>query len=140
MSCPTFTYIPALTADKIFNFNEYEFFSEESQSNTTSNGWVNKLNETTSSKPAGTYLIDMHCEVANSDKQKRIGVRLQVDGSTVGDQRSGVSVDNQYESRRVLYELSHTGGTIDLDVDFGQTDDGGTGRIRDVRVYIMRVA
>ena len=119
---------------------EFEYFSEEGQSNTTSNGWVTRLDETTSSLPAGDYLISWSAELANSDKEKDIGLRVRRDSTTIGESRNGVSVDERYEMRAGFEEFTHGGGTVRLRMDFGQTDEGGTGRIRRARISILRVA
>lgn len=124
----------------------FEGFNEDSTSSTTSNGWVTKLDETTTDKGGGKYYVGWSTEVTNSDKEKRVGMRVRIDDGTgfdtLTDVRNGVSADNAYELRsgfRVLPSLPANPGGYRLQVQFGQTDDGGTGRIRNVSVIIWRI-
>lgn len=118
-----------------------EKFTDEGKDSTTSNGWVSKISVTTSNLPAGDYLLFHQAEIGQTDEGKRAGYRVQVDGTSICDVRDGLSVDDQYLIRSGHYYIDdHPGGTIDLDMDYGQTDDGGTMFIRDARITIIRVA
>lgn len=124
----------------------FEGFNEDSTSSTTSNGWVTKLDETTEAKSAGTYYVGWSTEMTNSDKQKKVGLQVQINtGSgfnTLTDIRNGVSSDNAYELRsgfRILPGSPENLSGYRVRVRFGRTIDGGTGRIRNVSVVIWRI-
>ena len=125
--------------------DEYEYFNDEGQSSTTSNGWVTKLEVTTDDKSGGDYIFAWSAEVGQSDKQKEVGMLVshRPTGLTyvdVSDTRNGVSVDGEFAPRTGFVQITdHPGGALDLRIQFGQTDGGGTGFIRNVRIYIFKV-
>lgn len=55
---------------------------DETESSTGSTTPVQKLRLTTPVIPAGTYIIQWYCEVANGNKQNETTVRVQVDDTT----------------------------------------------------------
>lgn len=123
----------------VIGIPQFEFFSDETLSTTTSTDFISKLSVTTASKPAGDYMIHHQAELGQTDKQKEVGYEFVVDGTARADVRDGVSVDNEFQLRSGFwYVLSHPGGTIDIDINFGQTDGGGTSMIQAVRVFIFR--
>jgi len=130
-------------------FPEFESFSDDSQENTTSNDWVTKDNYpyTTTSKTAGDYIIDYSAQLGQSDKEKEVGFRVQWREGTSGswidlvDVRDGVSQDDAWQLRTGfnLITLSSS-GVFQVRLQWGQTDEGGTGRIRNAAIKISRVA
>ncbi len=133
------------------------FFSQEvlestSQSNTTSNGWVTAGGwpQTSDPKDAGDYVIDFTAQIGQSDKEKPVGSRVQYrfngSGSWIkfanSDVRNGLSSDDEFEFRTSFAVLTvpSDGDTIQWRWQFGQTDDGGTGRIRNSAIKITRRA
>ena len=128
---------------------EFEAFVSDNTQSTTSNGWVTKDNfpYTTDVKTAGEYIIDFTAEVGQSDKEKQVGFRVQwrlgTSGSwiTLSDTRNGVSSDDEYALRTGFRQV-----TLATDTDFqvrlqwGQTDDGGSGLIRNAGIKVGKVA
>ena len=119
---------------------EGQYFSalEGSTDATTSDDYVTVLDVTSTAFSAGEHLIYYSAEVGQSDKKKEIGYRVQIGGSSICESIDGVSVDNQFQMRSGLIETNLTSGTKNITVDFGQTDGGGTGFIRRVRVKIWK--
>ena len=129
---------------------EFESFSSPNNQNTTSNGWVTKSGYpyTSSIKSAGRYIIDFTCQVGQSDKEKQVGTRFQFRLGTSGSWANlgepildAVSTDNAYQYRTSFFEITlPTDGVFQVRILFGQTDDGGTGRIREANIKIGKVA
>ena len=124
---------------------EYEGFDDVSNDTTTSGGWITIVDETTVSKPAGTYLLIASIEQRNSDKQKRAGwrVRTTINGSTTTqiDSRDGYSTDNFYNTKSIVVPLTVSpDSTIRVRFDHGQVDDGGTVRTRRKRFALWRTS
>lgn len=126
---------------------EIQAFNDDSTQSTTSNGWVTKSNFpwTTAMLPAGDYVVTFSAELGQSDKEKNVGYRVQWREGTSGtwlDLTSivnGLSIDDGYELRtgfRVITVSSTS--VIQVRVQFGQTDEGGTGRIRNAGVSVTR--
>jgi hypothetical protein len=132
--------------DSFANAADFENAFEDSTSSTTSNRWVTKLDFTTNEKEGGRYYLGWSLEAGQSDKQKQVGTRVQIDDGTgfetMTDIRNGLSADNQYELRsgfRILDNLPANPSGYRIRVQFGQTDSGGSGRIRNVGVIIYRL-
>lgn len=127
---------------------EFEAFESESNQTTTSNGWVTKSGYpfTSAAKEAGRFVIDHTAEVGNSDKEKQTGHRVQWRPGTAGswqtlvDIRNAVSVDGRTELRTGFNIIDlPSDGPFQVRIQFGQTDDGGTGTIRNANIKIGRV-
>lgn len=128
---------------------EFEAYASDNTQSTTSNGWVTKAGYpyTTEVKTAGQYVIDFTAEVGQTDKEKQVGFRVQWRQGTSGswvklsDTRNGVSTDDEY-ALRTGFRLV----TLPIDTEFqvrlqwGQTDDGGSGLIRNAGIKIGKVA
>lgn len=128
---------------------EFEAFVSDNNQSTTSNGWVTKSGfpYTTDVKSAGEYIIDFTAEVGQTDKEKAVGFRVQWRSGTSGtwitlsDTRNAVSVDDQYALRTGFRQI-----TLAVDTEFqvrlqwGQTDDGGSGLIRNAGIKVGKVA
>lgn len=128
---------------------EFEAFSDDSTQSTTSNGWVTKNNYpyTSVEKSAGNYVIDFSAEIGQSDKEKAVGSRVQWRIGTSGtwltltDIRNGLSADDQYELRTGFRLVTvPTDSVIQIRWQWGQTDDGGTGRIRNANIKIGKAS
>lgn len=139
------------TVPPIDSLTEFETFSSDAVQSTTSNGWITKTGYpyTTDVKSAGTYVIDYSANVGQSDKEKEVGSRVQFREGTTGtwitiggsDIRNGVSADDAYELRTGFNNITLTTDTeVQIRWQFGQTDDGGTGRIRFASIKIGKVA
>lgn len=128
---------------------EFEAYASDSTQSTTTNNWATKTGYpyTTSVKTAGQYVIDFTAEVGQTDKEKQVGFRVQWREGTSGgwntlsDTRNGLSADDEY-SLRTGFRLV----TLPVDSNFqvrlqwGQTDDGGSGLIRNAGIKVGKVA
>lgn len=124
---------------------QFEAFESEGEQSTTSNGWVLKSGYpyTTTSKPPGTYVIDHTVQVGQSDKEKNIGHRVQWRPGTTGswttllDIRDAVSTDDAFQVRTGFNIVDlPLGGVFQVRIQFGQTDEGGTGKIKEANIKI----
>lgn len=130
---------------------EFESFSApqpdpDDQQTTTSNGWVTVSGypyTTTGKTIGGEYIINFTALVGNSDKEKRTGSRIQYREGTSGswitliDVRNAVSVDDGEDLRTGFVQLDPlTLDEFQVRYQFGQTDDGGTGTIRQANITI----
>lgn len=122
---------------------------DDDEETTTSNGWVTTgLNFTSEVKSGGKYYVGWSTEVGQSDKQKTVGMRVQFrdpSGSgtwqTLTDTRNGVSFDDVFALRsgfKILENLT-AGNTYQIRIQFGQTDDGGTGKIQNKEIFLYRI-
>lgn len=129
----------------------FELYSSDGSQNTTSNGWVTKTGYpyTTSIKEPALYILDYSCNTTNSNKQKAVGTRVQYREGTSGtwitlggsDIRNGVSVDGEWQLRTGFNDITLTTETvIQFRFQFGQTDDGGTGSIKESSIKISKAA
>ena len=127
---------------------EFQGFAELTQSSTTSNGWVDKLLETTQAKSGGDYYFGWSLEAGQSDKQKAIGTRVQLDlkdgngYQDVQDIRNGVATAGEFTPRSgfaILDSLPAEPLGYDIRVQFGQTTNGGIGFIQAVSVLIYKI-
>lgn len=130
-------------------FTEFEAFTDDSTESTTSNSWVTKNNYpyTTTTKTAGDYLVDYTAQLGQSDKEKEVGYRVQWREGTSGtwitlvDVRDGVSQDGAYQLRTGFNIITLSTDTVfQVRVQWGQTDEGGTGFIRNAAIKVSRVA
>ena len=128
---------------------EFEAFSDDPQESTTSNGWVTKNNYpyTTDVKTAGDYVVDFSAQIGQSDKEKTVGFRVQWREGTSGtwitlaDARNGLSADNGTELRTAFRVITLSTDTeFQIRIQWGQTDDGGTGTIENATIKIGKVA
>ena len=135
--------------DTGFTLGTTEAFNDDSTQSTTSNSWVTKSNfpYTSSTLAAGDYIIDFTAELGQSDKEKDVGYRVQWREGTSGTWLNltsiinGLSVDDGYELRTGFRIVTvSTSTVIQVRVQWGQTDEGGTGRIRNAGIKIKRKA
>lgn len=123
----------------LYKKNVSLYFSDDTQYNTTSNGWVTIFDQTLSGLPfPGRYLVFWCCEVAQSDKQKDQGTRVRLDDTTINELRDGLSTENNYMTRMAFFEADLTTSSR-LRLDHGQTNEGGTGRTRRIRFFLVRI-
>lgn len=123
---------------------EFEMFESLPESTTTSTTFQDKLNVTTSTKPAGTYRVLFNCQVANSKKDKTVKVRMMIDGAEThahagDDIRYNAKENNQYMSVSILrYVVLASPATILLQTQFARQND--IAKISDATIEIWRVA
>lgn len=128
----------------------FELLEEDGLDTTTSNSWVTMDGwpQTSALKTAGGYTIDYTANVGQSDKEKGVGSRVQYRIGATGswillegsDIRNGISEDDQYELRTSFQNIRLVSDdVIQFRWQFGQTDNGGTGRIRNSAIRISKV-
>jgi hypothetical protein len=126
--------------EMIFGANHQET-SSESQSNTTSESFQNKLTMTTPSLPAGKYRIGWYAEMLGANTGVSWEMRVQLDDTTnlclpLKEPRD--STDWFPVSGMAYQTLSAATHTIDI--DFRSEDAGVTTSIRRARLEIWRVS
>jgi len=128
------------TSASVFG-THYNYLDSDGESTTTSNGWVDKVNLTTTSLDAGDYLVQWSAEIS-CPKEDMVEARMMIGGSGEGE----VTMHHKGEDATVwsmfsgMKEVTLTAGAVNLKIQYGQTDLGGTGRIRNARISIWRVA
>lgn len=135
-------------ADQTFeSVSEFESFYSSTLNSTTSNGWVTSFQNETEEKSGGRYIILHTAQVGQSDKEKQIGHRVQWRENATGtwidliDIRDAVSRDDAFQVRTGFNEVVLSAdATIEVRIQFGQTDDGGTGRIKNEGFTVWKVA
>ena len=128
---------------------EFEAFASDNNQSTTTNGWATKSGYpyTTDIKSAGQYVVDFTAEIGQSDKFKQVGFRVQwrlfTSGAwnTLSVTKNGVSTDGEY-ALRSGFRLINLPVTTNFQVrlQWGQTDDGGSGFIKNAGIKIGKVA
>ena len=113
-------------------------FYDSTQYNTTSNGWVTIFDEDFTAIGGGTYLLVVTLEYTNTDKEKRIGHRVRQEGTTISDTRNTVGFDNAF-TMYTFHSIITAVTNERIRIDHGQTDDGGTGRTKNIRVSMYKV-
>jgi hypothetical protein len=124
----------------------FDAFFDTTQRNTTSNGWVRYDTYTTDEeKDEGEYNISWSVEIGQSDKEKRVGFQAQWRTGTSGawttlrEIKEAVSSDKTYRLLTGFFIVEHNADDfIQVRIRWGQTDDGGTGRIRNVGVILYK--
>jgi len=128
---------------------EFEAFSDDAEESTTVNTYRTKNNYpvTSSTKSAGTYVIDHSAQIGQSDALKLVGHRVQWRTGTSGswttlvDIRDSVATDDGYQVRTGFNLVTiATSTVIQVRIQWGQTDDGGTGYIKNAAVKIGKVS
>jgi len=139
----------SLTEIPIDALTEFEAFSSDSEETTTSNGWITKSGYpyTTDTKSAGDYVIDHTAQVGQTDKEKTVGHRVQWREGTSGtwidliDIRDAVSTDDAFQVRTGFNIVTLSSDTdFQVRIQWGQTDDGGTGKIKFANIKIGKVS
>ncbi len=121
---------------------EYDSAESLGESTTTSTAWQLKLNLTTGTIPAGTYMINWSYEWWGSSASVDVDVQVQVDNTTVIlDQRqepkdpgNDQSIPVGGQAPLVLTNATHT-----IDIDY-RGENGNTAAIKSARLQIWRVA
>lgn len=128
---------------------EFESFSSPGTESTTSNSWVTKSGYpyTSSPKTAGTYVVDFTAQVGQSNKDREVGSRIQWRLGTTGtwnteaEIRDGVSANGQFQLRTGFFEIVlPADGVFQLRWQYGQTDEGGTGSIKQANIKLGKSA
>lgn len=125
----------------------FETFESLNNQNTTSNGWQTKATHTTTLKAPGFYAVCFNAMVANDTKKEMVGSRFQwrigAGGwNNINDDRNAQSEEeNRYSSRGgfVVIPLA-SADTLSFRHQWGQTDGGGTGKMKEARVIVFKVS
>lgn len=123
---------------------EYYAFQDISESTTIADGWVQKSLFTTPTIVAGKYIIHYKAQVTNTSK-KNVGfqINISVNGGAFIDidtQDKAPTTADVYETRSGFEEITlATDNPLQIQVNFGQTIAGGTGKIQKVAVYLFKV-
>lgn len=122
------------------------FYFDPGQTNTTSNGWVVNHLITTPILPAGDYKLEYTHLAGQSDEGKNVGTQVQWREGTSGswievlDTRDGISVDDTFTPRTGFTKITvSSDSVIQVRDRVGQTDEGGTGRIKDSGFSLIKV-
>lgn len=131
---------------KVAQSIELETYSNDVTSSTTSDDWVDKLVATSSLKDAGFYLLLHSAQVTNSNNSKEVGYRTQWkpnNDATYITLLETILTISRGEEFQVITGVNIiqlvSADEIDFKSQFGQTDAGGTGRIKNSSVTIIKV-
>ena len=123
----------------------YYAFQILTESTTTDNGWILKLQDSTPTIDAGKYIVHYRAQLTNTLK-KIVGfqVNWRLNGvtgfATIEESFNPPALADTYETRAAFEEITVSqDGIVDLQVLFGQTTAGGTGKIRNVALYLFKV-
>lgn len=123
---------------------EYYSFRQTPEQQTTSNIWVQAALFTTPIIPSGRYIIHYKAQLTNTNK-KAVGFEINIreDASPfigIESTTKSPATANIYETRGSFEEfILNSDNTLDIQINFGQTTEGGTGKIRNIVVYLFRV-
>ena len=127
---------------------QFDAFTSVALESTTSNSWVTKATYpyTSPVKPAATYMLSHSAIVGQSDKEKEVSHRVQWRQGTSGtwitlvSVKEAVSVDDGAQMRTGFSPITLTSDTVfQVRIQWGQTDDGGTGTISDAAIWFIKV-
>jgi hypothetical protein len=124
--------------------NDYYAFQTTPEQLTTANGWVQAALYLTPVIKAGKYIVHYKAQLTNSSKKP---VGFQVNASegagpfvTLEESIKSPATANVYETRSAFEEITLSADDIiNIQVNFGQTTAGGTGKIRLIAVYLFKV-
>lgn len=118
----------------------YNYYSSDGVSQTTDEAYVDKLNVTTPTLTAGRYLFHYSCELSTTSNNKRVSMQALVDGVQVGESSKEYMKSEEYLAHSGFYEFTiSTDRTVQLQIQFGKTQNQATGQIRRARMYIHKV-
>lgn len=141
--------ISRLANVNLADITQLEEFSSDGAESTTSNGWVTKSGfpfTSVSIKTAGEFEVAWSSEIGQSTKQKAVGSEFSwrpVGGTweVLSDIRAGVATSNEYQLRSGFRKVTLAADAmVELRAQWGQTNDGGIGLIRNVTMKIQRIS
>jgi len=122
------------------------FYFLPTKRNTTSNGWVQNQVITTPTLLAGSYQLDFTALIGQSIKQRQVGYQVQWRVGTSGSWTNiirvfeGVAVADSFVPRTGFTKINIlSDSVIQIRDRFCQTDDGGTGSIKDSGFRITKI-
>lgn len=120
--------------------SEYQFESDESESTTTSQTFVNKLTLTTPTIPAGSYRGEITCAVTNDSSNKIVVIETSLDGDLVNESSYSPKAGGEFLVKTSFSNDTITDGVHTLDLNFKAGSTGGTAKIKNARIEIFRVS
>ena len=131
--------VPTETDAPVYG-SERSFASADAESSTTSQTYVQRLQLSTGTVPAGTYRLSWSSEVAATAKSKSFSVRVQLDDTTDIAGLTTVSADDLgWQCFSGFTEVALGAGSHTLDLDY-RMDVSGEVRIKQARLSCIRVA
>ena len=122
------------------------FYFSPTKRETTSNGWVTNQFVTTPTLLAGSYQLDFTALMGQSVRQRKVGYQVQWRVGTAGAWSDiikifeGVSVEDSFVPRTGFTQITlASDSVIQIRDRFGQTDEGGTGSIKDSGFRITKI-
>lgn len=126
----------------LINFQYFNQTSDDTESNTTSNSYIDKIDWTPNSIPSGSYMLFWSAESGNRLSSKHSFVRIYNNTDAITLAECAVSeydVDNEeWSILSGQYYFSSLSGSINLKLQFKR--DGGTAYVRRCRMALQRVA
>lgn len=133
----------------VADLTEAEGDTQNASDSTTSNGWVSRSGFpflTTDTKTAGLFSIRWSTEVGQSTKNRNYGllIRWRVEGGTwetLSSVELSNSRNNNYLMQGGFKEVTvATDSKIEVDMQFGQTNNGGTALIQNSALEVRRIS
>lgn len=129
-----------------FGGNFYSFF-DNAISTTTSNNWVTKAQDATPIVPdGGKFILFYTAEMGQTLKSKSLGSRFRYRINTgawilISDVRDGIALNDEFQLRTgfVVIDGVLSGDYIEVQIQYGQTDDGGTASIQNAGYITWRL-
>ena len=118
---------------------EYQYVADETESSTTSASFQNKLTLTTPAIPEGDYRGDITFEVTNDSGDKPVVAQVTLDGIVFNESFYAPKFADEYIVKTSFATQHLTNATHEIKVNFRATSEGGTAKIRKVRIDIFRV-
>lgn len=124
----------------------FQAFSHNDLEETTSDDWLCILSELTiDPKNPGKYVVQWSAELGQSDQFKQVGfrVRWRAENGTWAELVNlplGVPKSGQFIPVSGFRKITLlTTAKIEVEICYGQTIDGGTGKIQNANIYLFRV-
>jgi len=118
---------------------EYQYSESEAESTTTSTSYVEKLKLTTTSLPAGEYLIGWFFEMGQTSVSDTCDVKVELDDTTILANSLIEPKDATNWYGQSGFKKETLSGIHDVDIDFRQIN-GSTAQIRRARIELIKVA
>lgn len=119
--------------------SEYQFESDEDESETTSQTFVNKLTLTTPVIPAGDYRGEITCAVTNDTNNKVVTIQTVLDGNSVNESSFSPRNGGDFIVKTSFSNDTLISGVHTLDLNFKAGGTGGTAKIKNARIEVFRV-
>lgn len=99
-----------------------------------------KIRMITSSLTTGTYKVSWYCEHRSNSTNSYSQVRIQInDTNTIGDINQEPKDSFNYLQYSGFYVLNHTGGVLQVDMDYSSSKNNAATYIRRARLKIEQI-